>query len=505
MWFLPGVIMCMCVAHLPMLAAGTAAAQSQSPPSSASEPEPKTEPSDPNPEVTVYLNDGRAFTGIELGRDEQAITIDIAGVPTRLSTSNIERIKVFPPVMSRYKTMRDALAPDDIAQRAALIRWLADRRQLDIADLEADLLALKFPDNAAASEIQREIKQRIDDRARAQEPELAPAQDGSDDSPRTPKPDYRISASEFPVLTADQINMIKVYELDLGASPSVSIPRDIVRQLMDAYSGNPLIPATLEERDALVRKPSAEIASLMFKLKAREFYPKIRVADHPPALRAFRDEISRSILLPGCATSGCHGGSNAGRLVFSTFRPTSDATVYTNFYVLNNYRTSKGESLIDFENPERSLLLQYALPRKVAKSKHPIVGSRPAAESVDRSGKPLPVDPREDQWKPALAGVDDPRYTGFVRWAQSLYRPRPVYTLEQYVPFRPLTLPAPAPTAPPTKAETKAETKPDAKPEARPHAQPEPAAAPMPASAPTPASGPMPVAAPMPASGPTPR
>ncbi|HZW07408.1 MAG TPA: hypothetical protein VFF65_09805, partial [Phycisphaerales bacterium] len=163
---------------------------------------------------------------------------------------------------------------------------------------------------------------------------------------------------------------------------------------------------------------------------ARDYYDKVRIVDQPEPMRRFRDDVQRVTLLSGCATSQCHGGRDAGRLVLSTYRPSNDLTLYTNYYILTSYRTADGRSLIDWEQPEQSLLLQYALPREFARSRHP---------QVLRDGK--------DVWRPALTGPEDVRARGITDWVRSAYRPRPDYTLD-YTPFRPFTPPAPVESAP---------------------------------------------------------
>jgi hypothetical protein len=191
--------------------------------------------------------------------------------------------------------------------------------------------------------------------------------------------------------------------------------------MMEEYAGSPLVPASREARDALLRQDPLDLVQLMFRLRARSYYDKVRVLDQPESMRRFRDDVHRVTLMTGCATSQCHGGRDAGRFVLSTFRPTTDTTVYTNYYIVNNYRTVNDQPLIDWEKPDQSLLYQYALPREIARFRHP---------PVTKDGK--------DMWKPAFTSADDVRAKAMSEWIKSAYKPRPDYSLD-YVPFRSLT------------------------------------------------------------------
>jgi hypothetical protein len=67
-----------------------------------------------------------------------------------------------------------------------------------------------------------------------------------------------------------------------------------------------------------------------------------------------------------------------------------------------------GRPLIDYQNPGRSPLLQFGLPREDAITPHPdVVG-----------------------WTPVFRSRDSRAFQRAVRWIQSMYRPRPDYPIE---------------------------------------------------------------------------
>lgn len=390
-------------------------------------------------EVVVTLKDGRVFTGMLASRGEGEIVLKIAGIPATFKTSVVEQVRELAPVLERYKQMRDATPVDEVERRGELITWLVDRQYMDVALMEAEVLVSRNPRSGAAKKLLEDLqlknqllrpttksKPGADEPVSPEAPEVSAEPSLSPglvpDAVATPIPES-IPVADFPVLSAKQINLVKVYELDLSAEPNIIIPRTVVQQLLDTYASSPLVPSTREGREAILRQSPLRTMDLIYRLKARDFYERVNVVDHPAPLRRFRDDVNRSIILNSCATNQCHGGTEAGRLVFATFRPNADPTLYTNFYILQKFRNAEGEGLLNFENPERSLLVQMGLPRDIARVKHP---------PVLREGR--------DVWKPSFSGPDDHRHQATVEWIRSLYSPRPSYDL-QYVPYRPFERP----------------------------------------------------------------
>lgn len=381
------------------------------------------------------MKDGSVFQGMLVRKDEKEYVLEIAGVPATFSTAKVDRVRELRPVLERYKELRDAASPTDLEQRISLIRWLADRRQLEMAGTEAELLQLKNPKHFGVERLVADLRMRLN--LVNNPPKEGPGVDGGAQvQPTVAVPeDGRVPPTEFPFLTDEQVALIKVYELDLTTKPRVLFPREAASRMIEEFAASPLIPASQEGKDAILRQDPLETVQLMFRLRARDYYDKVRVIDQPEPMKRFRDDVHRITLMTGCATSDCHAGRDAGRLVLSSFRPNSDTTLYTNYYIINSFRNRAGLPLIDWERPEQSLLLQKALPRELSRNRHP---------AVMKDGK--------DVWKPALTGPEDRRAKGMLEWIRSAYRPRPDYTLD-YTPFRPFTVPvvvpAPGKTAAP--------------------------------------------------------
>lgn len=372
-------------------------------------------------EVVLTRKNDERLEGIYITGDELVVVIRIAGIDLRVERSSIERLVALDTPEARYKRMRSLIADDDAERLVMLADWLQRRRmyrqsldELDAA-LRADpthsegLRLRRVVEHLAALDTRRASKGGDDERARQRE-----------EAGRFPT---RPKVSEFPLLTPEQINLIKVYEIDLRDPPKMTISRPLIQKLMIEYGEDPLIPEQREAREAFFRKPPEEILDIMFRLRARDYYGQVQVLDHPRSMKLFRDHVHAGWLVTSCASTACHGGSDSGRLQLFNYRPTAEESVYTNFLILERFRTRDGRALIDYDEPSRSLLLQMALPVNDARTPHP----------------------RVHGWKPVFRSRDARRYLQTIDWIRSMYRPRPEYPIE----YEPPGTKAPVEGAPP--------------------------------------------------------
>ncbi len=381
-------------------------------------------------ETVLILTDGRRISGTLVSRDDERVMLRVNGIPTPFGADIVERVESLPPVAERYKSMRATIKDDDTVRLVLLAQWLIAYRRYELAAHELEGVLKTDAGNKDAQQLLTLCKEQIELLSRSKAAKPVKPEAGAPDrgKPRSggassTNEKFRAAVTErhtFPVLKNSDINIIRVYELDLRDPPRMVVPREAVDRMIEDYASDPLIPQTREGREALYRRPPAELVELMFNLKARELYPLVQVLDHPRAIKRFREDVHSTWLINACATSQCHGGTDAGRLMFASDRPNSDATVYTNLLILERFRTDDGKSLIDYDNPSRSPLLQAALPRDISLRPHP---------KVETPGR---------GWKPIFNSQDDRRFQDAVRWIQSMYLPRPEYPIE-YKPRKPLT------------------------------------------------------------------
>lgn len=367
-------------------------------------------------EVEVVRRDRSRLTGVLIERTDEKIVMSISGLRTELPMSEIESVKLLASVEDRYAQLRIAIDPQDVDSLLNLARWLRERERYSLSHREVERVLLAEPNNPIALEMKRQLEAQMKVLGQRGDPEEKPVRPAREEGEVLPP----VEREDFPLLSDDQINLMRVFETDLKDPPRMIIKRSTVDAFLDKYAGTVvegrgMVPVNPEGRKQFLAQSEPTILSWMFDLRAREFYDDVQVMENPRSMRLFRDNVHRTWLMNGCATTRCHGGEEAGRLYLYNRNPASDRSAYTNFFILEKFRTSQGLPLIDYTEPRRSPLLQMGLPRDKAAIKHPDVGG---------AGR---------RWNPAFSGEDDPRFRAAVSWIRSMYSNRPEYPIE-YVP-----------------------------------------------------------------------
>lgn len=362
-------------------------------------------------ECIVTFRDGTTIRGELVRRDNAEVVLSIRGVTTTYPATRVRSIQFLDPIMERYREMRDAIDDYEADQLVVLIDWLTANGAHSTALQEAEALLGRIPGHP-------EILQRLPllrAQARLAENRRELEQREREDRQR---PNSRRDRNGFPLLSPEQINLLKVYEIDLADPPRIRIRRETVQRLIENHADARGMPTTPEALQALFRARPERVLDLMFRVQARDLYAEVEVVGDPEAFKRFRRDVHAGWLFRGCATNDCHGGQEAGRFMLRGQHPNRDETVYTNFFIVENFRFDDGEPMIDYEQPDQSRLLQLALPRETSKFPHPRI---------------VELD-RERPWRPLLRSPEDPRFRDSVRWINSMYRPRPDYPITYELP-----------------------------------------------------------------------
>jgi hypothetical protein len=115
----------------------------------------------------------------------------------------------------------------------------------------------------------------------------------------------------------------------------------------------------------------------------------------------FKERIHERFLTRSCGTATCHGGPGVGdfRLAIPT-NPDDVVARYTNYIILRQASANEQWPILNFQAPEKSLLLQYALPRNQSQKQHPAVRG----------------------WKPSLNTSNRQTYTPALNWIDAMGR-----------------------------------------------------------------------------------
>lgn len=394
----------------------------------------------------IQLRDGTIVRGEILKDSLDEVEFKVDTVRGKLPRSQVYRVVLELDFDTRYARIKSAISPEEHGRRLGLARWLVDQNRMDLAVQELEAL-LRDADVEEARDMLRDIDARIKlaqaveetkrTKRGAAQPGPAtrePARPAPEPAPSpAPNPSGTGSAAGAPTEPAEEpdqprrppttrdmlpkdllsdadVNLVRVYEIDFKDPPRLTVSPEGIRQLILRYGSSALVPATTQERNALYSKPAVELARLLFDLKARDLYSYIEVEEDPASLAKFRTRVHNSWLIGNCATSRCHGGVDAGKFFLYTGNAKDQRIRYTNLLTLLSFKVD-GKPVVSFEDPPNSLLVQYALPRHLARYPHPDVKG----------------------WKSVMSDRTPQLMDDTLDWIRSMYQPRPDYPVN-YVP-----------------------------------------------------------------------
>ena len=356
----------------------------------------------------IQLRDGSVLRGTVVSDDFDVVVMRIEGVFTRFPRESVVQTFLDLPLEAKYAKARESIEPDQYLRRFDLASWLFEEGAYELAQTELrDIVARsQLP---AAIRLLRIVDAQI-------ELEQGSLDGSSGDAGRGLEPRelplHRQNLLPKEHLSASDVNLIRVYEIDFRNPPSqIFIAPEHIRELLEKYGASPLIPTDSTGRTQIFRADPIDIVDLMFKLKARDLYSRIEVRSEPPALNMFRQRVHDAWLIPNCATSRCHGGLDAGRLFLHRRGSKSAQVRYTNMLILERW-DELPTPLIDWDNPGNSLIVQHALPRSEARFPHPDVPG----------------------WKPVFKPGNQRLLRDSLQWIEAMYRPRPGYPIEYEAP-----------------------------------------------------------------------
>ncbi len=230
-------------------------------------------------------------------------------------------------------------------------------------------------------------------------------------------------------LTAQQISMIRLQEI---SDADTQIRGRVSRKFLDEFWTTYV--KTQPGQDLSVAAYNDFVNPSNFANQVRairnagnpKFSENVEIQSDPADMVAFRTRV-QPYVLANCATSACHGGDKAGNFhLLRTGGATPDAVAYTNFYIMSSYVTKDGGMVINRGEPDKSLFLQYGVPRNVAHFTHP--------------GKA--------EVRPHFGDENAADYRMMADWVKTLAYPQPNYGIVYEIPGMSVT-PAPAPTTAP--------------------------------------------------------
>ncbi|MBL9121925.1 MAG: hypothetical protein JNL80_18610 [Phycisphaerae bacterium] len=358
----------------------------------------------PNQPGVVIMRDGLEYRGLIIKDEVDHVEVEVEGIRQILPRTTVLRCFFTLTPRQTYERLRVEIKPDQYTDRFKLCRYLFDQKMYEEAREELVAL-LEAVDMFEAKDLLRTVEAQLELGRPVTTPDDEPLTEDSPDD-ETPLPNSIPLPTR--ILSPEDVNIIRVYEIDFRKPPKMTVPQEVIRELIEKYSASELIPANAEGRAALYRAEPERLVRLMFDLRARDMYPKVIVRSEPTSLSLFRRRIHNSWLINNCATSQCHGGVDAGRFFLHRRNAKSTQVRYTNLLLLERTKIDGRPPLVDWEKPRESLVIQFGLPRSEARYPHPEVKG----------------------WKPVFGPTNRRLIDDFARWVETMYQPRPEYPVE---------------------------------------------------------------------------
>ena len=364
-------------------------------------------------ECIITLLSGRTLTGEFVREDSLIVIIGINGIETTFRKADIANVKVLPPVSERFAQMREAVGEDDIEARLALVEWLRARNAYTLAIKELDSIILIAPTNERARLLLLWLSEY-------KKMESRPASSASktkatkSTNPNRRNRNANLQRSDIDPFTAEQINLMRVYEIDLQDPPRIRVPDQTLLTLMARKPKE--FPVDERSRLAILKKSEIDKLKILFTHKARDLYAQVQVLEDPSSIELFKEHVHsrRGWIINTCASTRCHGGTQAGDFQLINTNANSNATTYTNLYLIEQYELADGSKLINYQDPQRSPLLQMAMVEKNSLHPHPVI----------------PRDFPGPKFKALFRSTRDRKFKQTIEWINAMYQPRPELDFE---------------------------------------------------------------------------
>jgi hypothetical protein len=332
---------------------------------------------------------------VEKGKETIKIRIRLGVLSFPLS--EVKSIEPVHDPKSEYGERLAKLDKTSVAAQLALGRWAMDQGMLKEAQERFQAAAKLAPDDERAALLLRQVTARLDKAGNGTREPSTPAGAGGAS---------KLPVEEKSLLTAEDMSRIRLDELRENEAVTVDFRNDVVDRFIQAMEG------LYEFRQpGFARRfrgyAKARQARYMIKHldRASTLKDDIIIRSDPKFMKDFRRHVW-AYVVRGCAASHCHGAKK-GRGGLKLFNVVSrdERVDYTNFLILDSYYNKRGLRMIDRDDPETSLLLQYALPTAQAEYKH----SKKVSAAL--SGRTSSAYRQALQWVRDLEGPPHPQYS----------------------------------------------------------------------------------------------
>jgi hypothetical protein len=369
----------------------------------------------------VTTRDGKTHHG-EIDESGGKVTVTIGTSVMRLSRDDVMSIRSDEEIKADFEARSREVELDNFDGQFALLKWCHEQGRQDLTVLQAQRVLRLEPQHEPTREIlksandalSRERKARREARGGRDRPGRAAPRAHTDREPPAAgelDPTRKLTTAEINRLRFGELKALRLKAAEPD-SAQVTVPRDTALAFLEKMEGHEDFNTPDQRNRFLQASPDMKLA-VIANLTDMEFADQVTIRTDPELYQTFRRKVMPAVL-HGCATSRCHGGANShdatGLRLWDDPKDTN-ASVYTNFLLLDEYEMSSGDGqkflMIDRARPDESLLLNWM----VRPDQTPFAVPHPGNVKLD----------------PPYLNREHPGYHLLRDWIASLRVPRPDY------------------------------------------------------------------------------
>jgi hypothetical protein len=360
---------------------------------------------------TLQLKDGSSVTG-DVSETAGGYLVKSKYGSREISKSDVVKIADVVSFLDEYKQKLAGIDAKSAEDHFKLADWAYNNNQPGVAEKEARQ-ALEIDKEHSGA---KKLLELLTAGTTAGDGGTGGTKDGATGQTSPP-----VKPGEIRLVNAADIDRIRLAELfdDENQLPIV-FQNNVAKRFLESESGRDIA----SDPKALARFHVAQLGFKAVQMRdavegqpnAEDIKKDIVVKSDPRVVAKMRASVW-PLVASRCGNRDCHGGAKLNGVVRLVNRGDEATSVaYTNFVLLDGTVNKSGDRLIDRNEPERSLLLQYGLPNTIP----PQVGQ---SRHLKVKG-----------WIPLYKNESAEAYRTALAWIRSLRKNAPATTLEYKAP-----------------------------------------------------------------------
>jgi hypothetical protein len=290
-------------------------------------------------------------------------------IETRFGVVTVEKDKVLSiedvvTPEEDYQRRLASIDPNNAEDHYGIARWAFDNGHMEIARKELSAALKLNKDYELAALLLRRVEAKLAVEApTTRRAETAPG--------GGPLPGQGAWNADW-LVTDEEAYRIRLEELRATDRVRVQFRQDVLNRFLNMMQGRYEFREPRFADTFRAWPPVTQVLYIVDKVDRNDVAIKndITIMNDPQFMRDFRSRVW-PVIASSCGSAGCHGGAKpVGGFRLLSVVGKSDKVHYTNFLILDDY-VSGGRKMIDRDNPDQSLMLQFGLPEDLAQQKHP--------------------------------------------------------------------------------------------------------------------------------------